>query len=771
MLSRKIKKGKKFSVKITQAVLQFVYNAKKQIADKLNVQATIFKNTKYPLTFKPVLVAQGVFVFAATLFLAITITAIIFPGPQIQTVNLINSQAITTKQLTAAIAGKPSQSIQWTALIKKTDITKDQHNLLLPKNAKNIKVKTISEQEAKQIASAPAPTAALAMADRKTLAFQPTPWLGALSYWFADLEEAVTQVVETIISEPAPEAPAETPAETPAEVTQTSEAVVVDLSAEAPTDKETNKEKKKQEKQEAKEEAKEAKEEKEEEKEEEKPDVPQTEPAAEELQGPSLQETLAPETQEIPAEQSEEAGPLSVPAAPAEETPAELESEAEAAAEAEESGEVRPPENLPSVSSAEVGLLEAEPAAEEEEEEYVAVTYETPAPTITEQETSTGKLVTVSDPSETNCEALNPANQANASPVSEALSNAGASFLDAVKNFFKSIYKFLTADLEQAVEQAVEAGIEAVTETPTDEVAQMSDVAPATSDITTAPETPAVVEEPEPEIAAEAVEELQGPSLQETPEQPAEQTEQPGEVRPPEPAAAGETAVSSSEEVGPQNTDVAAEAAASAAYEECLAQQAQNQLTNVLAFTTIPEIYKVGQEDRIQIKWKNPSTSSGQAIEGEQEMPFTAFDLNNNGKLDYVEWTVPHLSDQIFEIIFISKAWHLDENQNIIEDIYDTVATQDNNYATIPQNDYVRVTFEQILDSTKDITIHMRPNSQSIGNATIEVYPVYTDAGGNQTEGELVATFPAVAKEDTYKILLTNLQTPTDKFDLKVIRK
>ncbi|MCX6719556.1 MAG: hypothetical protein NTV36_00365, partial [Candidatus Staskawiczbacteria bacterium] len=91
-------------------------------------------------------------------------------------------------------------------------------------------------------------------------------------------------------------------------------------------------------------------------------------------------------------------------------------------------------------------------------------------------------------------------------------------------------------------------------------------------------------------------------------------------------------------------------------------------LTDVVASTKIPEIYKVGQEDKIKIKWKN---------NGNQQMTFHAYDKDNNGKLDYVEWTVPHLSDQVFEIIFISKAWELNENKEIVNDIYDQVATQD----------------------------------------------------------------------------------------------
>lgn len=130
--------------------------------------------------------------------------------------------------------------------------------------------------------------------------------------------------------------------------------------------------------------------------------------------------------------------------------------------------------------------------------------------------------------------------------------------------------------------------------------------------------------------------------------------------------------------------------------------------TNVLAFTTIPEIYKLGQESKIKIKWLT-GPASAEASAGEQEMPFTAHDLNNNGRIDYIEWTVPHLSDQIFEIIFISKAFHLDQNKEIIADIYDTVRYQDNTWATVPANNYIRVTFQQVLDNTKDITVYAKP--------------------------------------------------------------
>ncbi|MDO8512468.1 MAG: DUF2341 domain-containing protein [bacterium] len=184
---------------------------------------------------------------------------------------------------------------------------------------------------------------------------------------------------------------------------------------------------------------------------------------------------------------------------------------------------------------------------------------------------------------------------------------------------------------------------------------------------------------------------------------------------------------------------------------------------NVVTGTEIPEIYKVGQENKIQIKWQNNNN---------QAMPFKAEDRNDNGKLDYIEWTVPHLSTQVFEIIYISKAFQLDENKEIISDIYDKVKSQDGSWASIKQNQTVRVTFQQVLDNTKDITLFARNYQLSIFNdqkPKIEVYPVYTDEDGNVKEGEKIATFENIDKENTYQILLTNLQTPTDEFDLKVV--
>ncbi len=182
-------------------------------------------------------------------------------------------------------------------------------------------------------------------------------------------------------------------------------------------------------------------------------------------------------------------------------------------------------------------------------------------------------------------------------------------------------------------------------------------------------------------------------------------------------------------------------------------------ITDVLAFTNIPEIYKVGQENRIKIKWTNNN---------DQDVTFKAYDLDGNGKLDYVEWTVPHLSTQTFEIIFISKAFELDANKEILSDIYDQVQARDNTWAPVLDGEYVRVTFFKTLTNENDNTLFAKSSNGS--PASVEIYPVYLQEDGSLLADTVpVATIDNINQSNTYKALLTNLQTPTDIFDLKII--
>jgi len=636
---------KEVSQDFSKKSVRLFNRCKKNTTAQSQKEVTLFANTKYPLSFKPFHIFQGV----AVLALFVGLAGVLIPQPKINPAQIIETAKI---HQTSPIVVK-GDSVKWSVLIKKSDITAEKKFVALPKNAQKIKVETISQRDVDIILAEETlnkyPADYLTLQDRKHLAgrftvdlaginFRTTNTAGLLevkefvlrvfqainTYLFADLEQAVSNVIDQLVEK------------SNKDIKETEDAKIVDIS----------KEEIKEDKDEAKQEKK------------------------SEIEAPVETITAEPEAiVEPPAEPAVTADPVSV------ETPAE-----------------EPP----------AGSNDILPEAEAEE--YVAVTYETPAPTITEQETSTGKIVTVSAPTESASETSTGSND---------------------------IFSGGTSD-----------------------------------------------------------------------------------VRP------------------------------------------TSQYTNVLAHTNIPEIYKVGQEDKIKLNWKT---------NGDQPMEFHAYDLNNNGKLDYVEWTVPHLSDQIFEIIFISKAWLLDSSKEITEDIYDQVATQDGTYATVPANDYVRVTFQATLENNNDITVYARPNVQVLGyqkidnkksaknaevlrNATrrdvpelssnlsiadnspvsrgtsennfelldrggkgdrapgfmndnsetapsyphgkyiipqnlaggliptanaaeyptIEVYPVYTDANGVQTEGPLVTTFDPITSEGTYKVLLTTLAQPTDKFDLRV---
>ncbi len=118
--------------------------------------------------------------------------------------------------------------------------------------------------------------------------------------------------------------------------------------------------------------------------------------------------------------------------------------------------------------------------------------------------------------------------------------------------------------------------------------------------------------------------------------------------------------------------------------------------------------------------------------------------------------------------ILISKAQHLDANKNLISDITEQTRIKDNVYCEpIRNGEYVRVTFEQVLNRNCDNSIYARPSNPN-KPAGIEVYPVYTDQKGNQIEFPRIGVFPTINREGFYKILLTQLMAPTNTFDLRI---
>ncbi len=139
------------------------------------------------------------------------------------------------------------------------------------------------------------------------------------------------------------------------------------------------------------------------------------------------------------------------------------------------------------------------------------------------------------------------------------------------------------------------------------------------------------------------------------------------------------------------------------------------------------------------------------------EIDFTSIDLDNDSLVDRIEWTVPHLSEQTYEIVInITKAEHLDKNRVFLSDIYDDVKAKDGRWSEpIYNGEYVRVTFERALEKDNDITIVAR----SYGTSRIEVY-----AKNNES---LIATFENITGEHRYQILLTNLSDSQTTFDLR----
>nr|AIF01511.1 periplasmic copper-binding protein [uncultured marine group II/III euryarchaeote KM3_149_F06] len=171
---------------------------------------------------------------------------------------------------------------------------------------------------------------------------------------------------------------------------------------------------------------------------------------------------------------------------------------------------------------------------------------------------------------------------------------------------------------------------------------------------------------------------------------------------------------------------------------------------NVLAFTELSEDYGITNAQQIRINWIENGTYLQPQLVG---------DIDENGIYDYVEWIVPHLSNQTFEIIVVIRAEHLDENRTSISDIYGEVKALDGNWSeTIPEEHYVRIVFEKNLTSDRDITIYPRIVK---GTPRVEVYEI------NGTE--LVAEFASINSEELNKIYLTSLTGEQDTFDLKIV--
>ena len=84
---------------------------------------------------------------------------------------------------------------------------------------------------------------------------------------------------------------------------------------------------------------------------------------------------------------------------------------------------------------------------------------------------------------------------------------------------------------------------------------------------------------------------------------------------------------------------------------------------------------------------------------------------------------------------------------------------KDNNWTEVPNGFTVQVTFAEALNHTNDITLYARSANLSQA-AQVTVYP--------QSQNRPIATFRSISQASTYKVLLNQLQTPEQTFDLQV---
>src|SRR3989338_8730596 len=147
--------------------------------------------------------------------------------------------------------------------------------------------------------------------------------------------------------------------------------------------------------------------------------------------------------------------------------------------------------------------------------------------------------------------------------------------------------------------------------------------------------------------------------------------------------------------------------------------------------------------------------------DGRELVDAVFLDTNDNNLIDYIEWNIPHLSNQTYEaIIEISNAIHLDSNRDPINNIYDEVKTLDNVWSEqINTNEFVRVNFSLKLDNTRDITVYARNNDSY--NAYLEFY-IYNSSTA-------FAQSSLINEEGYYRTLLTNLTGLHSEFDIKVV--
>ncbi len=175
--------------------------------------------------------------------------------------------------------------------------------------------------------------------------------------------------------------------------------------------------------------------------------------------------------------------------------------------------------------------------------------------------------------------------------------------------------------------------------------------------------------------------------------------------------------------------------------------------TNILAYTELPT---EASGEKIHLYHLADEIINGTEIISREEVNITKYDLNNNSLIDYIEWIVPHLSNQTYELeIVIINAEHLNKKREFIANIYTYVNETDNITYTIPKDEYVRAYFERNLTSERVIDIFVQNNNP----ATIEVYEKDSDVVIGKIENVISGLY----------IIELNFTGSNDIFDLKSV--
>ncbi len=142
---------------------------------------------------------------------------------------------------------------------------------------------------------------------------------------------------------------------------------------------------------------------------------------------------------------------------------------------------------------------------------------------------------------------------------------------------------------------------------------------------------------------------------------------------------------------------------------------------------------------------------------------FTGHDTNEDGKIDYIEWIVPVLGNETYELLISSvTVEHRDKTDRYISNLEATTIAQDGVYGSkIHHGEYLRVVFEGNLTGENSIGMYLR-NVQESKN----LFEIYTSDLKNK-----IMDSSLIIGEGYYSLNLDGFNGSSNEFNLKVMNK